>query len=58
MWNTSRTFAKNKTQRGSGIGLAVANEIVTLHSGNLDISSEEGIGTVVTITLPKIEDKL
>ena len=51
-------YKANKTQRGSGIGLAVANEIVTLHSGNLDISSEEGIGTVVTITLPKIEDKL
>ncbi len=38
--------------RGSGIGLAVANEIVELHGGSLDIDSNEGEGTAVTIRLP------
>lgn len=38
--------------RGSGIGLAVCNEIVTLHSGKFDIANAEGGGTVVTIRLP------
>lgn len=38
--------------RGSGIGLAVAEEIVKKHGGLLDIASTEHIGTVVTITLP------
>jgi signal transduction histidine kinase len=38
--------------RGSGIGLAVADEIIRLHGGSLDIESAEGDGTKVTITLP------
>ena len=35
--------------RGNGIGLAVANEIMELHSGSLDIDSDEGMGTTVII---------
>lgn len=38
--------------RGSGIGLAVTNELVELHGGTLEIDSEEGTGTLVTIYLP------
>ncbi len=38
--------------RGSGIGLAVCDEIVERHSGTLTIGNAEGGGTVVTITLP------
>ncbi len=38
--------------RGSGIGLAVCEEIVRLHSGVLNIENAEGGGTVVTILLP------
>ncbi|MDQ5983194.1 MAG: Adaptive-response sensory-kinase SasA [Eubacteriales bacterium SKADARSKE-1] len=45
-------YKANKTQGGSGIGLAVANELVLLHSGTLDIKSEENIGTVITISIP------
>ncbi|MCL1789117.1 MAG: HAMP domain-containing histidine kinase [Oscillospiraceae bacterium] len=45
-------FKANNTRRGSGIGLAVVDEIVTLHSGKLDIESESGKGTTVKITLP------
>ena len=37
---------------GSGIGLALADEIVRLHNGQLEIDSELGIGTAVTVTLP------
>jgi signal transduction histidine kinase len=48
-------FKANNTRRGSGIGLAVADEIVTLHSGRLDIQSEAGKGTTVRITLPLLE---
>lgn len=48
-------YKANTTQKGSGIGLAVANEIVQLHSGNLDIASEENVGTIVTVTLPIIK---
>lgn len=45
-------YKANKTKHGSGIGLAVADEIVTRHGGTLDIESEQGRGTTVTIMLP------
>ncbi len=38
--------------RGSGIGLAVCDEIVRLHNGIFQIDNAEGGGTVVTIRLP------
>ena len=38
---------------GSGIGLAVADEIMAAHRGSLTIESQEGVGTTVIITLPK-----
>ena len=38
--------------RGSGIGLAVCDEIIRLHGGEFDIANAEGGGTVVTIRLP------
>ena len=41
--------------RGNGIGLAVANEIMELHSGSLDVDSEEGMGTTVIITIPTMK---
>lgn len=45
-------YKSNQTKRGSGIGLAVADEIVRLHSGMLNIESVENVGTVVSIKLP------
>ena len=53
-------FKANHTRRGSGIGLAVADEIISRHGGVLTIDSEQGVGTTVMITLPCIEqeDKL
>ena len=38
--------------RGSGIGLAVCDEIIRLHEGAFDIGNAEGGGCVVTISLP------
>ena len=38
--------------RGSGIGLAVCDEIIRLHEGTFTIGNAEGGGCVVTITLP------
>ena len=38
--------------RGSGIGLAVCDEIVGRHNGTLEIGNAEGGGCIVTIRLP------
>lgn len=42
--------------RGSGIGLAVCEEIVTMHGGELTLENAEGGGTLVTISLPVDEE--
>jgi signal transduction histidine kinase len=49
-------FKSNKTVRGSGIGLAVADEIIKQHKGLLFLESTEGVGTTVTIALPVSEE--
>ena len=46
-------YKANMTRGGSGIGLAVADEIVRLHHGSLELASEPEKGTEVTIRLPK-----
>lgn len=38
--------------RGTGIGLAVCDEIVALHGGTLTLENAPGGGTVVTVALP------
>ncbi len=48
---TERFYRASNAQPGSGIGLAVALEIVTAHGGTLQIESEPDHGTVVTIRL-------
>ncbi|MCL2088990.1 MAG: HAMP domain-containing histidine kinase [Oscillospiraceae bacterium] len=47
-------YKANLTRRGSGIGLAVADEIITMHGGTITITSKENHGTTVTIRLPAI----
>ena len=49
-------YKANKTVRGSGIGLAVADEIIKQHKGLLFLESTEGVGTTVTIVLPFTEN--
>lgn len=52
----NKFYKSNYTRRGSGIGLAVADEITRLHGGSLELSSVEGEGTAVTITLPSFAE--
>lgn len=51
--NVKKKFYKANIQvRGSGIGLAVVDEIIRLHEGVFEINSEPDVGTTVTIVLP------
>ncbi len=48
-----RKFYKGSSKaRGTGIGLAVCDEIVTMHGGELILENAPGGGTLVTIWLP------
>lgn len=38
--------------KGTGLGLTVCKQIVTLHNGAIGFESEKGRGTTVTVTLP------
>lgn len=48
----NKFYRANNHKPGSGIGLAVADEIIRAHNGTLEIESFMNKGTVVTITLP------
>ena len=48
-----RKFYKGSSKaRGSGIGLAVCDEIVEMHGGALTLENAEGGGTLVVVSLP------
>ena len=48
-----KKFYKGSSKaRGSGIGLAVCDEIVSMHGGTLTLENAEGGGTLVTVSLP------
>ncbi|MEU4428486.1 SpoIIE family protein phosphatase [Actinoplanes sp. NPDC024001] len=44
--------ARSRSNEGSGIGLALVEELVGLHSGTIGANSTEGEGTTFTIRLP------
>ncbi|GJE43659.1 PAS domain-containing sensor histidine kinase [Methylobacterium soli] len=42
-----------RSYKGSGLGLAIARAMAELHGGALRIRSEEGLGTIVLVRLPR-----
>jgi signal transduction histidine kinase len=51
-----RKFYKGSSKaRGTGIGLAVCDEIVSLHGGTMELENAVGGGTLVTLRLPVVQ---
>ncbi|MBP0623629.1 response regulator [Cupriavidus sp. LEh25] len=44
--------AQGRSIEGSGIGLALVQELVRLHGGTVEVDSAQGQGTCFTVTLP------
>lgn len=42
----------SKTEPSTGLGLTITKEFVKLHKGKIEVESEQGKGTLFTITLP------
>ena len=53
----TKFFRGKQSRRGSGIGLAVADEIIASHKGSLSIESAVGQGTKVTIEIPTLSEE-
>jgi signal transduction histidine kinase len=48
----NKVFVRPKGQDGTGLGLALVNEIIKLHGGKLLIDSSQKIGTKVSVIFP------
>jgi CheY-like chemotaxis protein len=44
--------ARGRTQEGTGIGLALAYELVKLHGGTMEVESQHGVGTTFHVRIP------
>ncbi len=43
---------------GHGLGMMIINSIVRAHGGHIDISSKVGVGTVVSVSIPRNERRV
>lgn len=44
--------SRSKKTGSSGLGLAIAKEIINGHGGNITIESDKGVGTGFIVTIP------
>ncbi|MFP4226365.1 MAG: response regulator [Desulfobacterales bacterium] len=51
--NIFTLFYSSKGKQGTGLGLFIANKVVTEHNGKIQVESEKGEGSKFTVTIPK-----
>ena len=49
--------SRSRAEHGAGLGLSLCDRIVRLHGGTMDIESEEGKGTEITVFIPDRAEK-
>ena len=52
MYNGGYTSRGTANEKGAGIGMTLVREFTAIHKGSLDIKSEPGAGTMVSISFP------
>ena len=49
--------SRSKARGGTGLGLAIVKHAAVYHHASLDLSSELGVGTTITVTFPAQQDE-
>ena len=52
------SLAHTSAEGGTGLGLPIVRSLIELHGGKLDITSAEGEGTTVSISVPLVASNL
>ena len=47
--------SRSKSTGGTGLGLAIVKHILSLHDAKIDIDSEVGEGTTITVTMKAVK---
>ena len=47
-------LVQERAIQGSGLGLPIVKTIVESHEGQIEVQSEEGVGTTFKIVLPRV----
>ncbi|HEY6122196.1 MAG TPA: ATP-binding protein [Pyrinomonadaceae bacterium] len=50
--------ARTREEGGSGLGLSIVKQIIEAHGGSISVKSDVGIGTVMTLILPRLDGQL
>lgn len=48
--------SRSKETGGTGLGLAIVKHVVMRHGGNVELESDESLGSVFTVSLPLLDD--
>jgi signal transduction histidine kinase len=54
LFDPFRGSERNGRQRGLGLGLYIAQQVIRAHEGTIDVRSAEGEDVVFSITIPRV----